>query len=158
MIVGICRSHTKAHLARATLEAIAYQTRDVVEAMMADSNVPMAELRVDGGVTANDLCMQVQADVLGTPVVRPAVTETTALGAAYAAGLAVGLFAGTEELRSLWREDRRWLPGWDEARRSARYAEWKKAVQCTLGWTSDKRPATTAEDEPASGQGCLDDG
>jgi glycerol kinase len=134
VIVGMCRSHTAAHLARAALEAIAYQTRDVVDAMAGESGTSMNELRVDGGVTANDLCMQLQADVLGVPVVRPIVTETTALGAAYAAGLAVGFFAGTGALRDHWREDRRWAPEWDGARRSAGYVGWKKAIARALNW------------------------
>jgi glycerol kinase len=136
VIVGLCRSHTAAHLARATLEAIAYQTRDVIDVMADDSGRPIDELRVDGGVTANHLCMQLQADVLGVPVLRPVVTETTALGAAYAAGLAVGFFGGTDELRSNWREGRRWAPEWSRERRSAGCAGWKKAVERTLGWDS----------------------
>ena len=134
VVVGMCRYHTAAHLARAALEAIAYQTRDVVDTMAAESGAAIDELRVDGGVTANELCMQLQADVLGVPVVRPVVTETTALGAAYAAGLATGFFSGTEALRAHWRQGRRWEPGWDEARRSAGYAGWQKAVGRTLDW------------------------
>ena len=110
-IVGLSRFHTNAHLARATLEAICYQSRDVVDAMAADSGVTLDVLKVDGGVTANDLCMQLQADILGVPVSRPVVAETTALGAAYAAGLAVGFWRDTTELRANWREARRWEPG-----------------------------------------------
>jgi glycerol kinase len=133
-IVGMSRFHTNAHLARATLEAICYQTRDVVEAMTVDSGVPLDLLKVDGGVTANDLCMQLQADILGVPVSRPVVAETTALGAAYAAGLAVGFWRSTAELRANWRESRRWEPSWSADRREAGYAGWKKAVSRTLDW------------------------
>lgn len=133
-IVGLSRYNTNAHLARATLEAICYQSRDVVEAMCADSGVELEVLKVDGGVTANELCMQIQADVLGVPVSRPEVPETTALGAAYAAGLSVGYWADTDELRQNWREDVRWEPGWDEDRREAGYRQWKKAVSRTLDW------------------------
>jgi glycerol kinase len=133
-IVGMARFHTNAHLARATLEAICYQTRDVVEAMTVDSGVRLDVLKVDGGVTANDLCMQLQADILGVPVSRPVVAETTALGAAYAAGLAVGFWQGTHELRANWRESRRWEPSWSADRREAGYAGWKKAISRTLDW------------------------
>ncbi|WP_179816475.1 glycerol kinase GlpK [Allostreptomyces psammosilenae] len=133
-IVGLARYNTNAHLARATLEAICYQSRDVVEAMEADSGVALDVLRVDGGVTANDLCMQIQADVLGVPVSRPVVAETTALGAAYAAGLAVGFWRSTDELRANWNEDRRWEPAWSAERREEAYAGWKKAVRRTLDW------------------------
>jgi len=133
-IVGLSRYNTNAHLARATLEAICYQSRDVVEAMAKDSGVDLEVLKVDGGVTANSLCMQIQADVLGVPVSRPVVAETTALGAAYAAGLAVGFWSSTDDLRVNWREDRRWSPSWSEDRRESGYASWKKAVQRTLDW------------------------
>jgi glycerol kinase len=133
-IVGLSRFHTNAHLARATLEAICYQTRDVVEAMAADSGVTLDMLKVDGGVTANDLCMQLQADILGVAVSRPVVAETTALGAAYAAGLAAGFWQDTTELRANWRESRRWEPSWSADRRAAGYAGWKKAVDRTLDW------------------------
>ncbi|CPR11006.1 glycerol kinase [Mycobacterium bohemicum DSM 44277] len=133
-IVGLSRFNTNAHLARATLEAICYQSRDVVDAMAADSGVRLEVLKVDGGVTGNDLCMQIQADVLGVDVVRPVVAETTALGAAYAAGLAVGFWADAGELRANWREDRRWTPMWDDDQRAAGYAGWHKAVQRTLDW------------------------
>ena len=101
-----------AHIARATLEAICYQSRDVVEAMEADSGVKLEVLKVDGGVTLNELCVQIQANVLGVDVVRPKVPETTALGAAYAAGLAVGYWSDPEDLRANWQEDRRWSPQW----------------------------------------------
>ncbi|MFA9431517.1 glycerol kinase GlpK [Egicoccus sp. AB-alg2] len=133
-IVGLSRFNTNAHLARATLEAICYQSKDVADAMAQDSGVALEVLKVDGGVTANDLCMQIQADVLGVPVSRPVVAETTALGAAYAAGLAVGFWKDTDELRENWHEDRRWEPTWDDAQRSAGHARWKKAVERTLGW------------------------
>jgi len=133
-IVGLSRFNTNAHLARATLEAICYQSRDVLEAMEADSGVSLDVLKVDGGVTANELCMQMQADILGVPVSRPVVAETTALGAAYAAGLAVGFWQDTNELRANWNESKRWQPSWSEEQRSDGYAKWKKAVQRTLDW------------------------
>ncbi|MFT4043007.1 MAG: glycerol kinase GlpK [Gordonia sp. (in: high G+C Gram-positive bacteria)] len=133
-IVGLSRFNTNAHLARATLESICYQTRDVTEAMTADSGVPLGTLKVDGGVTANELCMQIQADVLGVPVSRPVVAETTALGAAYAAGLAVGFWKDTDELRQNWNEARRWEPRWADDRREEGYAKWRKAVERTLDW------------------------
>jgi glycerol kinase len=139
-IVGLSRFHTRAHLARATLEAIGYQTRDVVEAMEADSGVRLEVLKVDGGVTANDLCMQLQADILGVPVIRPVVAETTALGAAYAAGLATGFWRDTAELRANWHESRRWRPGWTDRQRAAAYAGWRKAVQRTLNWLDTDQP------------------
>ena len=134
VIVGLTRYVTKAHIARAALEAVAFQTREVVDAMRADSGVALAELKVDGGMVVNELLMQFQADVLGAPVVRPKVTETTALGAAYAAGLAVGFWSGEDELRRNWAEDRRWIPAMDEATRGALYARWQKAVTRTLDW------------------------
>ena len=133
-IVGLSRYNTNAHLARATLESIAYQTRDVVEAMEQDSGVRLDVLRVDGGVTANELAMEIQADVLGVPVSKPVVAETTALGAAYAAGLAVGFWRSTDELVSNWNEDKRWQPRADEAARAKGYRNWKKAVDRTLNW------------------------
>ena len=133
-IVGLSRFNTNAHLARATLEAICYQSRDVSEAMEQDSGVHLEVLKVDGGVTANDLCMQLQADVLGVPVSRPVVAETTALGAAYAAGLATGFWSTTEELRANWNESKRWLPTWTEEQRADGYRGWKKAVERTLNW------------------------
>ncbi|WP_174186664.1 glycerol kinase GlpK [Nocardia barduliensis] len=133
-IVGLSRYSTNAHLARATLESICYQTRDVVEAMQADSGVRLDVLRVDGGVTANELCMQLQADFLGVPVSRPVVAETTALGAAYAAGLAVGFWSDTDELERNWNEAERWSPTWSAEQRERGYARWKKAVARTLDW------------------------
>ena len=134
VIVGLSRYNTKAHLARATLESICYQTRDVVVAMQADSGVSLDVLRVDGGVTANELAMQLQSDILGVPVSRPVVAETTALGAAYAAGLGVGFWRSTDELAANWRESRRWQPTWTGKQRAAGYTGWQKAVERTLGW------------------------
>jgi glycerol kinase len=133
-IVGLSRFNTKAHLARATLESICYQSRDVGEAMEKDSGVHLEVLKVDGGVTANDLCMQIQADILGVPVSRPVVAETTALGAAYAAGLAVGFWQNTDEMRENWNESKRWEPNWSEEQRAEGYEKWKKAVSRTLDW------------------------
>jgi glycerol kinase len=133
-IVGLSRYNTNAHLARATLESICYQTRDVVEAMRQDSGVALDVLRVDGGVTANELCMELQADILGVPVSKPVVAETTALGAAYAAGLAVGFWRSTDELRQNWNEAQRWQPHWSDDERASGYAGWKKAVGRTLDW------------------------
>ncbi|WP_067701686.1 glycerol kinase GlpK [Nocardia jejuensis] len=134
IIIGLSRYSNNAHLARATLESICYQTRDVVEAMQRDSGVKLETLRVDGGVTANELAMQIQADFLGVPVSRPVVPETTALGAAYAAGLAVGFWNNTDELVANWHEDKRWQPTWSEEQRERGYARWIKAVSRTLDW------------------------
>jgi len=134
VIVGLSRFNTNAHLARATLEAICYQSRDVSEAMEADSGVRLEVLKVDGGVTANDLAMQLQADILGVPVSRPVVAETTALGAAYAAGLATRFWSTTDELRANWNESKRWAPSWTAEQRADGYVGWKKAVQRTLDW------------------------
>ncbi|MDQ1321829.1 MAG: glycerol kinase [Actinomycetota bacterium] len=133
-IVGLSRFNSNAHVARATLEAICYQSRDVVDAMAADSGVRLKVLKVDGGVTLNELCMQIQADVLGVEVSRPVVAETTALGAAYAAGLAVGYWKDPEDLRANWQESRRWAPRWTDEQRAEGYAGWQKAVQRTLDW------------------------
>jgi glycerol kinase len=137
-IVGLARYHTDGHLARATLESMCYQSRDVVEAMEQDSGVHLDVLKVDGGVTTNDLCMQTQADILGVPVSRPVVAETTALGAAYAAGLATGFWRDTDELRAHWHESKRWDPQWTDEQRSVGFAGWKKAVQRTLDWVEVK--------------------
>jgi glycerol kinase len=133
-IVGLTRAATKAHLARAALEAICYQTHDVMDAMVADSGVPMKEMRVDGGITANSLCMQMQADIMGVDVSKPLIAETTALGAAYAAGLAVGFWSSPEVLREQWQESRRWSPTSTHDGREKGYAQWKKAVERTLNW------------------------
>ena len=135
-IVGLSRFNSNAHIARATLEAICYQSRDVVEAMEADSGVRLEVLKVDGGVTLNELCMQIQSNVLGVDVVRPKVPETTALGAAYAAGLAVGYWSDPEDLRANWQEDRRWTPQWNDEQRAKGYAGWHMAVDRTLGWVN----------------------
>ena len=134
VIVGLTRAATKAHLARAALEAICYQTRDVMDAMVADSGVPMTEMRVDGGITANSFCMQLQADVMGIDITRPLIGETTALGAAYAAGLAVGYWSSTEEVRKQWQQSRRWNSTSTADQRAIGYAGWKKAVERTLNW------------------------
>ena len=136
-LVGLTRYVNKGHIARAALEAIAYQTREVIDAVNADSGVPLTELKVDGGATANDLLMQFQADILGVPVVRPVVAETTALGAAYAAGLAVGFWSGLEDLRANWQEDARWEPSMDTAEADRLMRNWKKAVTKTLDWVDD---------------------
>jgi glycerol kinase len=134
VIVGLTAYANQGHIARAALEATAWQTREVVDAANAVADVPFTDLRVDGGMTANELLMQFQADVIGVPVIRPAVTETTALGAAYAAGLAVGFWSDQDELRERWSEDKRWEPRMDEDEREAQYARWQKAVERSLGW------------------------
>jgi glycerol kinase len=134
VIVGLTRYANRGHLARAALEATAFQTREVLEAMDADSGVPLTELRVDGGMVVNATLMQFQADILGVPVVRPRVTETTALGAAYAAGLAVGFWSELEELTANWAEDTRWEPARDEGWREYEYGRWRKAVTRSLDW------------------------
>jgi glycerol kinase len=136
-LVGLTRYVNKGHIARAALEAIAFQTRDVIEAVNADAGVALTELRVDGGATVNDTLLQFQADILGVPVVRPVVAETTALGAAYAAGLAVGFWSSLDELRANWQEDRRWTPSMDQAERERLDRNWKKAVTKTLEWVDD---------------------
>ncbi|MFD1861273.1 glycerol kinase [Aeromicrobium camelliae] len=134
VIVGLSRFNTLAHVARAALEAICYQSKDVVDAMIADADLDLEVLRVDGGITANDLCMQIQADILDIEVSRPEVIETTCLGAAYAAGLAVGFWSSTDELVANWAENKRWRPTWDDTQRDEGYHQWKKAVERTLGW------------------------
>lgn len=136
-LVGLTRFVTKAHIARAALEATAFQTREVLEAVNSDSGVQLMELKVDGGMIANDLLMQFQADILGVSVIRPVVAETTALGAAYAAGLAVGFWRNLDELRSNWQEDKRWTPkmGLSEQERLLRL--WKKAVTKTFDWVDE---------------------
>ncbi len=137
VIVGLTRFVNKGHIARAALESAAFQTAEVIEAVNADSGVPLRELRVDGGMVVDDTLMQFQADILGVPVVRPAVIETTALGAAYAAGLAVGFWSDLGELTANWREDRRWEPQIDDAERARRMRLWKKAVTRTFDWVDD---------------------
>ncbi|AZC13424.1 MULTISPECIES: glycerol kinase GlpK [unclassified Microbacterium] len=136
-LVGLTRYVNKGHIARAALEATAFQTREVIDAVNADSGVPLTELKVDGGMIANDLLMQFQADILGVPVVRPVVAETTALGAAYAAGLAVGFWSGLDDLSKNWQEDRRWEPKMDDAERDRLLRNWKKAVTKTFDWVDE---------------------
>jgi len=133
-IVGMTRGTTKAHIARAALASIAYQTVDVLEAMQKDSSIVLRELRVDGGASRNDLLMQFQADVLGVPVVRPVVTETTALGAAYLAGLAVGFWSSQEEISAQWHMERRFVPAMASDERTERLALWRRAVQRAKAW------------------------
>lgn len=133
-VVGLSRHSNRGHLARATLEAICYQTRDVVDAMRSDSGIELDLIKVDGGATVNETLMQLQSDILGVTVVRPKVAETTSLGAAYAAGLAVGFWRGVDDLRSNWAADRSWSPTWSVDQREEGYRNWKKAVQRTLGW------------------------
>ncbi len=134
VIAGLTRFATRAHLARAALEATAYQTRDVVEAMETDSGIKLTSLKTDGGMVANELLMQFQGDVLNVPVIRPKVTETTALGAAYAAGLATGYWRNTEDLRANWQVDKKWEPAMGEEKRAHYYKSWKKAVQRAFDW------------------------
>ena len=134
VVVGLTRYANKGHLARAVLEATAYQTRDIVEAMDKDSGVKLSKLKVDGGMVVNNLLMQFQADTLNVPVIRPKITETTALGAAYAAGLAVGFWSDLDNLRQNWAEDKTWHPAMVPETRENGYQEWKKAVERTLNW------------------------
>ena len=133
-LVGLTRFVNRGHIARAVLEATAYQTREVLDAMNADSGVPLTELKVDGGMTANETLMQFQADQVGVPVIRPVVAETTALGAAYAAGIAVGFWNGEEDVVKNWAEDKRWEPKMDDDERDRLYRNWKKAVTKTFDW------------------------
>ncbi len=137
IIAGLTRQTNKGHLARAVLEATAFQVREAVEAMENDSGVPVSVLRADGGMVENDLLMQFQADILGRDVVRPACKETTALGAAYAAGLATGFFESIDDLRSRWAVGRVWRPGMDAARRERVYGFWKKAVARSFDWLEE---------------------
>ncbi|MER3457654.1 MAG: glycerol kinase [Chloroflexota bacterium] len=134
VIVGLTRYIDKRHIVRATLESICYQTREVLDAMQADSGIKLTQLKVDGGAVKNNFLMQLQADILGVPVVRPTVDETTALGASYMAGLAVGFWKDLEDLRANWGVDRVFEPQWSEEKREEGYAGWKKAVQRTLHW------------------------
>ncbi|TDE14945.1 glycerol kinase GlpK [Jiangella asiatica] len=137
-IVGLTRFVNKGHIARAVLEATAFQSREVVDAMNADSGVALTSLKVDGGMVANELLMQFQADILGVPVIRPVVAETTALGAAYAAGLAVGFWEGEDDIRNNWAQDKQWDPAMDDAHREKIYKTWKKAVTKTFDWVEDE--------------------
>ncbi|WP_334123677.1 MULTISPECIES: glycerol kinase GlpK [Glutamicibacter] len=140
-IVGLTRFANKNHIARAALESTAFQTREVLDAVNADAEVPLTELKVDGGMVANEALMQFQADILGVPVVRPKVTETTALGAAYAAGLAVGFWKDLGELETNWSEDKRWEPSMDEETRERNLRLWKKAVTRTFDWVDEDTKA-----------------
>jgi glycerol kinase len=132
-IVGLTRGTGRAHLARAALEAACYQSRDVIEAMQSDCGTPLPDLRVDGGMTRNDFLLQLQADLLGIPVHRPAVTETTALGAAYLAGLAAGVWKGCDEIAANWRVERTFEPGMSVDERESLYTGWKRAVARVQG-------------------------
>jgi glycerol kinase len=145
VIVGLTRYVNRAHIVRAALESICYQTREILDAMNADSGVPLTSLKVDGGATANNFLMQLQADILGAEVIRPKVAETTSLGAAYAAGLAVGFWQNFDELRANWQIDRHWTPQIDEAQRAQGFAGWKKAVTRTLDWVSEQPAALQTE-------------
>jgi glycerol kinase len=135
VMVGLTRYINKNHIARAALESTAYQTRDILEAMEKDSGVELNALKVDGGMVVNDLLMQFQADILNVPVIRPVVTETTALGAAYAAGLAVGMWDTLDDLKSNWQQDKRWQPTMDDSERHQLFHSWGKAVQRSFDWT-----------------------
>jgi len=137
VVAGLTRYANKGHLARAVLEATAYQTRDVVEAMEKDAGIKLKGVRVDGGMVVNELLMQFQADILNRDVVRPVVQETTALGAAYAAGLAVGFYSGVDELREKWKSDRVWKPSMPQEDRERLYRDWKKAVTRSFDWTEN---------------------
>jgi glycerol kinase len=137
VVAGLTRYTNKGHFARAALEATAFQTREVVEAMEHDSGIPVSVVRADGGMVENELLMQFQADILDREVVRPSVKETTALGAAYAAGLATGFFASLDDLRAQWSVDRKWKPAMDAGRREKMYRFWKKAVTRSFDWLED---------------------
>lgn len=134
LVIGLTLGTTKAHIARATLESICYQTKEILDAMVADSGVPMQELKVDGGITANELCMQLQADIMGVSVIRPEIRETTALGAAYSAGLALGFWHDQDEIRSHARKSKTWKPQSSQESRAHGYARWKNAVERTFNW------------------------
>jgi glycerol kinase len=134
VIAGLTRFVNRGHIARAVLEATAFQTREVLDAMIADSGVELSALKVDGGMVQNDLLMQFQADVLDVPVIRPVVPETTALGAAYAAGYAVGFWKKKEEMVSNWQVDKTWQPEPNSPAKSELYSQWKKAVTRTFDW------------------------
>jgi glycerol kinase len=133
-IVGMSRGTSKAHIARAALASIAYQTSDILTAMQKDAPVRLEELRVDGGAARNDLLMQFQADILGVPVVRPSITETTALGAAYLAGLAVSFWSSIEEIHIQWQMERRFLPDMGQDERKERLATWHRAIERSFSW------------------------
>ena len=135
MIIGLKEDTTRSHIVRAALESLAYQVRDVYEAVVSDTDTEITDIRVDGGASQNSLLMQFQADILNLPVIRPYINETTALGAAYLAGLAVGLWKDVEELQSLWREGMRFHPRMQEYQRNELYDGWQNAVSCVMGWT-----------------------
>ena len=137
-VFGLTRGSTKAHLARATLDSIAHQTVDVMRAMEVDSGVPITQLRVDGGATDNDLLMQYQSDILNREVVRPEVTETTALGAAYLAGIAVGYWSGTADIATQWKSERTFQPQMEDDARERAERKWQRAVRATLAWAEDR--------------------
>ncbi|MDP3046900.1 MAG: FGGY-family carbohydrate kinase, partial [Chloroflexota bacterium] len=139
-MVGLTRGTTRAHITRAALEAICFQTRDVLQAMQADSGIALAGLRVDGGASRNNLLMQIQADILDVPVVRPCVTETTALGAAYLAGLAVRYWSSQDEIADLWRADREFMPAIAASRREGMYEGWLRAVERSRRWAAAEPP------------------
>ena len=136
-IVGLTRYVNKHHIARAVLEATAYQSAELIDAMNEDAKVPLKELRVDGGMTVNETLMQFQADILGVDVIRPKIIETTALGAAYAAGLAVGFWDSTDDLEKYWEEDVRWTPSMDDKTRERSMRLWRKAVERTFDWVDE---------------------
>ena len=140
-IVGMTRYVNKGHIARAALEATAFQTREVLDAMEKDSGVNLTALKVDGGMVYNDTLMQFQADILGVPVIRPVVAETTALGSAYAAGLATGFWDSLEDLRRNWAMDKTWKPSMDASRRDELYRNWKRAVERTFDWIEEPAAA-----------------
>jgi glycerol kinase len=139
-ILGLTRFANKGHIARAALESVAFQTREVLDAVNADAHVPITELKVDGGMVSNDTLMQFQADILDLPIIRPVVAETTALGAAYAAGLAVGFWKDRDELRANWQEERRWVPRMESAERERLLRTWSKALSRTLDWVDADTP------------------
>ena len=136
VIVGLTRANTKAHIARAALEAICYQTKEVIDAMEADSAIKLSEMRVDGGITNNKLCMQLQSDIMGIDVVKPVITETTALGAAFAAGLATGIWKNTEEIKKIWKREETWRCQSTDSWRQEGYAKWRKAITRTFDWVN----------------------
>jgi glycerol kinase len=139
-MIGITRGTTAAHVARAAVESIAYQVADLLDAVQADAGIPLEELRVDGGAAGNDLLMQFQADLLRVPVVRPSVTETTALGAAYLAGLAVGFWSSRSEIARQWRVERRFDPVMPRVQVAEMRDRWREAVARSRGWTNARRP------------------
>ncbi|HLU77270.1 MAG TPA: FGGY-family carbohydrate kinase, partial [Burkholderiales bacterium] len=137
-LFGVTRGTSSAHIARAALESVAFQSADVLLAMEQDAGLQLAELRVDGGATANNLMMQFQADLLGVPVVRPVIQETTALGAAYLAGLATSVWRSADEVEALWQREREFIPAMSRDEAQNRLAAWRRAVECARGWTSDR--------------------